>query len=111
MGRDGFDEKPMREPAAAGSFCVDSEKSPVDEGPKASLKKGKKPYRAVDFNRNSIVFNVVSFLIPIVGMGLYVIFKEQEPVKARGILIGTLLSFGCVLLFLFWLKFRSDTMI
>jgi hypothetical protein len=110
MGTDGFDQKPMRELAPAGSFCVDETGNPSGEAPKAPLKK-RKPYRSADFNRSSTVFNLVSFLIPFIGIGLYAIFKEQEPVKARGILIGTLLGFGCFLLFLFWLKYRSDTMI
>lgn len=41
------------------------------------------------FDTNSRGLNILSFILPIVGLILYVVKFRTEPVKARGIIIWT----------------------
>jgi hypothetical protein len=50
-------------------------------------------------NKNSRLLNIVSFLLPLVGMMMYALFKEKEPVTAKGIFIWMLAGFACFLVF------------
>ena len=43
------------------------------------------------------VLNVISFLLPILGAIMYVIYHEKEPKKAAAVAKWTLYGLGCVL--------------
>lgn len=48
---------------------------------------------AQDFNVNNTGLNILSFLIPLVGLILYAVFYSKEPVKANGVGKWALIGF------------------
>jgi uncharacterized membrane protein YvbJ len=45
--------------------------------------------------------NIISFLIPIIGVVLYIIYHEKEPIKAKGVGKWTIIS--VVIGIVFWI--------
>ena len=54
---------------------------------------------------NSTGLNVISFLIPLVGLILYIIYHDKQPIKAKGVgkwaLIGFIINFISIFIFMF----------
>lgn len=46
-----------------------------------------------DYNTNNSGLNVLSFLLPIIGLILYIVYSSSEPVKARGVGKWALIGF------------------
>ncbi len=62
--------------------------------PKCGVAVGKK--QTVDYNdAPSVGFAVLSFFIPIIGLILYLVWKDQSPLKAKSCGKGALIGF-CV---------------
>lgn len=60
--------------------------------------------RPAGYNENSVGLDILSFLFPIVGLVLYLSYKDDEPNKAKGVGLCALVSFilgliGSVFLF------------
>lgn len=57
-------------------------------------------------DKNSIGFNILAFLVPLVGLILYIIMKDDTPKKAKGIgisaLVGYIISFIFAMVYLFF---------
>jgi uncharacterized membrane protein YvbJ len=51
-------------------------------------------------DKNSIGYNILSFIIPIVGLVLYFMFKKETPIKAKGVLTWGIIGFVINLLIL-----------
>lgn len=50
-------------------------------------------YLTHNTDENSVGLNILSFCIPIVGLVLYIVLKDKEPIKAKGCGKWTLISF------------------
>lgn len=47
-----------------------------------------------NLDQNQVGLNVVGFLIPIVGLILYLVFQKDQPIKAAGIGKWSLIGFA-----------------
>ena len=56
-----------------------------------------------NMNQEQVGLNVLGFLFPIVGLVLYLVFKNDTPVKAAGIGKWSLAGFGFNILVLLFL--------
>jgi len=56
-----------------------------------------------NLDQNSTGLNILSFLIPLIGLIMYLVFKADQPIKAAGIgkwaLYGFIFDVGVLLLF------------
>ena len=46
-----------------------------------------------DYDRNHTGLNILSFLIPLVGLILYIVYHSNQPIKAKGIGKWALIGF------------------
>lgn len=44
-------------------------------------------------DKNSVGFNILSFFFPLVGLILYIVWKKETPIKAKGCGIWALVGF------------------
>ncbi len=71
--------------------------APVDENANVCTKCGvrlaKEEKKQVSEDKNSIALDILGLLIPIVGLILYLCYKNQSPTKAKNIGICALIGF------------------
>lgn len=58
------------------------------------------PYPAYNADRNSTGLNILSFCFPMIGLILYLVFKDEKTIKAKGCGKWALISFIASLILL-----------
>ena len=60
--------------------------------------------KVIEEDKNNPGFNVLAFLIPIVGMILYFAWKNEKPIRANGIGAAALGGFVCSIILMILLN-------